>query len=356
MPAAGSADIVSVSAPEGTASIELAPAEGDIARAFIHCSPRALTLSDKWSWKLSRSLAEAGYRELLARDNRRSTLSGALSGRGWKSTAAVSPLPGSKCVMATTHDLPLDENLIDERGRSLDLLNTEHMVGVRVALDDRDAWAFYSDEGETARVVTDSPRRLGMLVVTDPDDLPLVADHLVRFLVTARKRWVVFSPDLAAHIAHLHPARASLLELHEPIDYEHSVKPVSKETRGSVVDLFSEYYDEGRLSAMMRLRRFVRDKTLSVHATDGGFVIVRDEGDSGLVYDIYVTPSRQGEGIGDELMRCALSEISKRSKRAYLRTSYPRARRLYEKFGFSESSYRLVIRLDEMLISKTPSR
>lgn len=356
MPAYASTDIVSVQAPEGVASVELAPVGDGIARAFIHCSPRALTLSDKWAWKLSRAAAETGYRQLLARDNRRSTLSSALSGRGWKSSAAFEPLTGSKCVMVTTHDLPLDENLIDEHGRHLDLVNTEHMVGVRVTMDDRDAWAFYSDEGETARIVTDAQHRFGMLVATDPEDLPLVADHLVRFLVTARKRWAVFSPDLGEHIAHLHPARASLLELHEPIDYEHSVKLVSKATRGSVVGLFSEYYDEGRLSAMMRLRRFLRDKTMSVHVTAGGFVIVRDEGGSGLVYDIYVTPSRQGEGVGDELMRCALSEISKRSKRAYLRTSYPRARRLYEKFGFSESSYRLVLRLDEMLISRTPSR
>ena len=351
MPTDASADVVSISAPEGTTSIELAPLGDEIGRAFISCSPRALTLSDKWSWKLSRSLAETGYQQLLARDNRRATLSSALSGRGWESGPALEPLPGTKCVIVTTHDLPLDENLIDESGRNLELANTEHMVGVRVRLDDRDAWAFYSDEGETARIVTDSQHRLGMLVATDPEDLPLAAYHLVRFLQTARKRWVVFSPDLGDHIAHLHPARASLLELHGPTDYEHSVRPVSKETRGSVVSLFSEYYDEGRLGAMARLRRFVRDETLSVHVTDGGFVIVRDEGDSGLVYDIYVTPSRQGEGIGDELMRCALSEISKRSKRAYLRTSYPRARRLYEKFGFSESSHRLVVRLDETLIS-----
>jgi hypothetical protein len=56
------------------------------------------------------------------------------------------------------------------------------------------------------------------------------------------------------------------------------------------------------------------------------------------------------------LMRCALSIISKRSKRAYLRTSYPRARKLYEKFGFEESSSRLVVRLDEVLLTRTPSR
>jgi GNAT superfamily N-acetyltransferase len=349
-------DVVTLRAPEGVVSIEVADVGDGVARAYVHCSPRALTLSDKWAWKLSRSLSEGGHERVLARDNRRSTLANAVSGRGWRSGPAIEPLAGSKCNMVTTHDLPLDENLIDEHGGKPELTNTAHMVGVRVALGDRDAWAFYSDEGETARVVTDSDRRLGMLVATDPEDLGLVADHLVRFLVAARKKWAVFSPDLLKHVAHLHPAHASLMEAHDPMDYEHSVRPVSKESRGNVAALFSEYYDEGRLSAVLRLRRLLRDRTFSVHVTDGGFVIVRDEGDSGLVYDIYVTPSRQGEGIGDELMRCAMSVISKHSKRAYLRTSYPRARKLYEKFGFAESSSRLVLRLDEVLMHRTPSR
>jgi ribosomal protein S18 acetylase RimI-like enzyme len=351
-----SSGIVTLRAPEGVLSVELAPLGEDIARAFLHCSPRTLTLSEKWAWKLSRSLADEGYSRVLVRDNRRSTLRTAVSGRGWKAGAAIEPLTGPKYNMVTTHDLPLDETLIDEHGREPELANTSHMVGVRVELGSKDAWGFYTDEGETARIVTNTETKLGMLVASDREDLALVADHLVSFLVTAKKKWAVFSIDMLEHIAHLHPAHAALMEHLDPKDHDHSVEPLSKDNRGSIVTMFSEYYDEGRLSAMMRLRRYSRDKTFSVNVTDGGFVIVRDEGDSGLIYDIYVTPARQGEGIGDELMRCALSIISKRSKRAYLRTSYPRARKLYEKFGFEESSSRLVVRLDEVLLTRTPSR
>jgi ribosomal protein S18 acetylase RimI-like enzyme len=351
-----SSDIVTLGAPEGVISVEVVPVAADVARLFMHCSPRALNLSDQWAWRLGTSLSEKGYGQVLARDNRKTTLRNALSGRGWRASSAIEPLHGPRYNMVTTHDIPLDEDLIDEHERPLELANTAHMVGVRVELGKRDAWAFYTDEGETARVVTDTERRLGMLVASNREDLSLVADHLVRFLVTARKKWAVFSTDMAAHLTHLHPARAVLLDLAEPGQFDHSVAPLSRQNKGSAVTLFSEYYDEGRLNAMMRLGRFARDKSFSVHVADGGFVIVRHEGDSGLVYDIYVTPSKQGEGLGDELMRCALTTISERSKRAYLRTSYPRARRLYEKFGFRESSSRLVVRLDETLLTRVPSR
>ncbi|MCJ2533054.1 MAG: GNAT family N-acetyltransferase [Candidatus Thermoplasmatota archaeon] len=343
-------------APEGMASVELMPLDNEVARAFLHCSPRGLKLSDKLAWKLSESLAETGYSKIIARDNRKSTLRNALSGRGWKADLAIAPHSGQKCHMVTTHDLPLDEELIDERGCAPELANTGHMVGLRVELGTRDAWAFYTDDGETARVVTDSERKLGMLVATSKEDIGLVADHLIRFLVIAKKKWAVFSPDLLEYIAHLYPANAVRMELEAPPQCEHSVEPLSKSNRGRVVALFSEYYDESRLSAMMRLRRYARDEAFSIHVTDGGFVILRHEGDEGLVFDIYVTPSKQEEGMGNELMRCALSTASERSSKVYLRTSYPRARTLYEKFGFRQTSSRLVVRLDEVLLTRAPSR
>jgi ribosomal protein S18 acetylase RimI-like enzyme len=213
------------------------------------------------------------------------------------------------------------------------------------------------DDGDVARIVTDAERRLGMLVATSEDDICLAADHLVRFLVTAKKKWAVFSSDLYGYVSHLHPANTVRMDLENPQPQDHSVEPLSKHNRGEAVSLFSEYYDENRLNAMMRLRRYARDKMFSVHVVDGGFVITRHEGDAGLIFDIYVTPSKQGEGTGEELMRCALSEFSERStKKAYLRTSYPRAMRLYEKFGFEQTSTRLVVRLDEVLLTRTSSR
>ena len=349
-------EVINLKMPEGAVSLELAPVGPGVARAFLHASPRTLTLSDKWALKLSSSLSEKGYSRIMARDNRKSTLRNALSGRGWRFGPAIESHSGPRCNMITTHDLPLDESLIAEDGGAPELSDSSNMVGVRFELGSRDAWAFYTDEGETVRILTDPEHRLGMLVASNREDLGLAADHLVRFLVTARKKWAVFSPDLLEYVAHLHPARAVRMELEQPLEYEHSVKPLSKRNRGRVVSLFSEYYDEGRLSSMMRLRRYANDKTFSVHVADGGFVIVRHEGDLGLIFDIYVTPSKQGEGIGDELMRCALAKISRRSSRAYLRTSYPRAKALYEKFGFRETSSRLVLRLDEILFTRISSR
>jgi ribosomal protein S18 acetylase RimI-like enzyme len=120
------------------------------------------------------------------------------------------------------------------------------------------------------------------------------------------------------------------------------------------VKLFSEYYDEPAMHSLFRLRRFRIDRNYAVYYIDGGFVITRLDGDTGLIYDIYVTPSRQGEGIGAELMRCGITDLAGKVSSCYLHTSYPRAKRLYEKFGFKTVYSQLGIRLDEISL-KPPS-
>ena len=47
-------------------------------------------------------------------------------------------------------------------------------------------------------------------------------------------------------------------------------------------------------------------------------------------------------------MRCALSSLAGRAGVVYLHTSYPRAKALYEKFGFRTTYSQLAVRLDEM--------
>ena len=77
-------------------------------------------------------------------------------------------------------------------------------------------------------------------------------------------------------------------------------------------------------------------------------------GETGLIYDIYVSPTTQGHGLGKELMKCALTDFVGRAKSVYLHTSYPRARQLYEGFGFKIVHTQLGIRLDEIVL--TPPR
>jgi GNAT superfamily N-acetyltransferase len=230
------------------------------------------------------------------------------------------------------------------------------MMGLCIPVEDRHAWAFYNDEGETARVITSGTARTGMMVVTEQEDIPLMADQLVRFLAVAKKSWAVVSPDIGHHLSSYHPTPAFRMELESPAEHGHSSQPMSRANMDSAITLFSEYYDENRFKAAARARRLGRDKAYSVFLADGGFVIIRYEKEMGLLYDIYVTPSKQGEGVGDELMRCAIDEIHGRAHLAYLHTSFPRAKRLYEKYGFRPVSSHMLLRLDEIALTPPPSR
>ncbi len=49
-------------------------------------------------------------------------------------------------------------------------------------------------------------------------------------------------------------------------------------------------------------------------------------------------------------MRCALTDLAGKVSSCYLLTSYPRAKHLYEKFGFRTVYSQLGIRLDELAL------
>ena len=332
----------------GSASLELVPLKDGLARCYLRQSPRGLRLTGKEAEGLSSSLAGRGYAGILAQDTRGRFLARTLEERGWSVEKAVGGMSLPRCNITTPHDLPLDEQLIDERGRGLELDGTGQMTGIHVAIDaDREAWAFYTDEGETARVATFRGRRYGFAVARDGADIDTAFDSLIRFLVTAKKSWAVFDMDMEGRLSSYHPSITHRMELEDPGRSTHSARPLTKADRRSVTALFSEYYDESTLAASLRLRRYARNAAYSVFVADRGFVIVRREGEVGLIYDIYVAPDRQGEGVGDELMRSALDSLSGQVSSVYLHTGYPRARRLYEKHGFRVASSSLVVRLDE---------
>jgi ribosomal protein S18 acetylase RimI-like enzyme len=340
--------VVLVRRPEGALSIELMPIRKGVSRGFLKHTPRSLRLSAEGSEELGKSLSALCPGKLLAADSKKRVLARALAFQGWHVERAVEARVEHKCSMCTTYDIPMDEQLQDDQGGKPDISNTSHMVGVSMGLEDRFAFGFYTDDGDTARVVSEGARKQGMLVAQTEEDMAEAADCLVRFLAFAKKKWAVFSTDMGRFVRRYDPIVMWRMSLEAPRGYDHSIRPVSKETRKAVVRMFSEYYDEGSLQASMRLRSMLSDKSFSVFAADGAFVATKAEGQTGLIYDIYVVPGRQGEGLGGELMRCALSNLAGRVSSVYLHTSYPRAKALYEKFGFSTTYSQLAIRLDEI--------
>lgn len=319
-------------------------------------SPRNPKLSESASQRLSEELRSRGFSRLLVQDSRKRVLQRTLVGQGWTAVNAIGTRLVRPCCSVAPYDVPLDEKLIDDKGLKADLTGTTHMSGIRIDLDGRQAWAFYTNDGEAARIVSDGERKQGLLVASDTDDMFEAADCLVRYLAATRKSWAVFSVDLGRFIRQYDPMVMWRMVLERPRPYEHKARPFTTSDRRALVRLFSEYYDEPSLNSRMRLRSFMADKNYSIQLVEGGFAIVRFENETGLIYDIYVTPSHQGEGLGGELMRAALTSLTGRVSSAYLHTSFPRAKSLYEKFGFKTTYSQLSIRLDEVAFTPTPSR
>jgi ribosomal protein S18 acetylase RimI-like enzyme len=341
-------DVVTARAPGGALSLELMPVDEGVARGFLRVSPRNMKLSSGPAAALSKDLSSRGYSEILVQDSSKKTLSKGLVKAGWEVDRAIPGRMTRKCRLVTTFDLPLDGLLIDSDGNRPDVANSSNMRGIMISEGGRKAWAYYTDDGETARVVTEKERRLGMLVASDTEDLFEAAECLVRYLASIGKSWVVFSVDLGRFVRRFRPMMMVRMLCDRPRPFDHSAKPLGDQNRRQLVRLFSEYYDESTVESMLRLRRFRSDPSYSMFLVDGGFVIVKVEGETGLVYDIYVTPSQQGSGLGKELMRCALTSLNGRVSSVYLHTSYPRAKRLYDQFGFKAVYSSLGIRLDEL--------
>jgi len=350
-PPGNGTDVLAVSSPEGALSLEFVPVREKVARAFLRSSPRGLKLSREDGARLSDGLLSKGYDTVKVQDNKKRLLGRSLAPLGWGVSRAIDDELGRDCTVCTTSDLPLDSDLMDESGSKLELRGTDSMVGIEVDLGGRRAWGFYTDDGETARIVSGPERRQGLLVAYDQADLTEVVACLLRFLVASKKNWAVFSNDLGKYVRPFDPATMWRMVLDRPTPFDHKAKPLSRENRGRATALFAEYYDEPTLMAMMRLRRFASDPSYSIYLVDGGFVIVRLDGETGLIYDIYVTPSKQGTGLGGELMRCALTHLAGRAINVILHTSFPRAKTMYEKFGFKATFSQLTVRLDETALT-----
>lgn len=348
-------DVIIVAGPEGALSLELEQVGEGIARAYLRSSPRNPRLSPESVMWLSAELQKRPYSRIIVQDSRKRVLQKSLVGAGWQVGPAVPSAVGTRCSMVTTYDLPLDEALVDMDGAKPDLSNTSGMQGIGIEVDGRKAWAFYTDEGDTARIISEAERRTGMFVAENSEDMLMVADCLVRFLASAKKSWAVFSMGMGRFVRQFHPMTMVRMTLENPRAYEHGAVPVSRSNKTAAIRLFSEYYDESLLQARLRLRRYRAESSSQVFLVEGGFVITKVEGDAGLIYDIYVTPAKQGEGLGGELMRCALASLAGRVSSVYLHTSYPRAKRLYEKFGFRTVYSQLGIRLDEVVLTRPRS-
>ncbi len=350
----GKEDVLTVSDGGSAVSLEFVPLREGIGRAFLRNSPRSPNLSQASVNHLIEGLTSRPYNRILLQDSRKGLIARLIRNNSstWRVGRAIPDQLSESCSMVTTYDLPLGENLVDSAGLPPDLTRTSHMSGIEVPVSGRKGWAFFTEEGDQARIISEEERRQGLLVASRTEDLFVVTDCLIRYLASIRKSWAVFSMDMGRFIRRFDPITMIRMSLDRPKGFEHTAVPYSNANKGELLRLFSEYYDESVLQSRFRLRKFRSDKNYTIFTVPGGFVIDRLEGDTGLIYDIYVSPAHQGKGLGRELLKCSLTDFSGKVSSCYLHTSYPRAKRLYERFGFKAVYSQLGIRLDEITLER----
>src|SRR4030065_512536 len=165
-----------------------------------------------------------------------------------------------RCSTVTTYELPIDENLMDSDGRRPDISNTSQMSGSSVDLGDRKAWAFFTEEGDAARLISVKERRQGLLVANSTDDMFDAAECLVQYLAAMKKPWAIFSTDIGRFIRKYDPITWWRLTLDRITPYQHSAQPLSSEHTKMALRLCAEYYDESLMQARFRLMKYRDDR------------------------------------------------------------------------------------------------
>ena len=193
-------DIIRIKSPEGALSLEIVPLREGVARAFIRHSPRNLRLSSESARQLDELLRSRACSKVLVQDTKKGVIRSSLGQYGWRIEPAIKAKPMRRCSAVTTYDLPTDENLMDSDGRRPDISNTSQMRGISVDLGDRKAWAFFTEEGDAARLISEKERRQGLLVANSTDDMFDAAECLVQYLAAMKKPWAIFSTDIGRFI------------------------------------------------------------------------------------------------------------------------------------------------------------
>lgn len=160
---------------------------------------------------------------------------------------------------------------------------------------------------------------------------------LVGELIKERKRYLILGPEYAEHVAPVHPFPLWHMSSISQKNYSHGCRLATGTDLKTIAMLVSEYEDIDRSTAQKNVVNTFYNPSFRfiLPPEGGGFSLIKFlEGAEGMINDIYITPASQGKGIGDELTRASLSFLSKSCINVKLNTIYPRAKRLYEKYGF----------------------
>lgn len=321
-------------------SIEFSDEGNGNTRLFAALSGKSLALSQKLLGQIGSILDELGAKMVMFEDICKNLLSRQLKKLGFAAIPA-SKMGRNIKVSWLNWNEALPANLVSYFGinDNVKIFQTQGMR--RMLLSDRGGpigEIAFTDYGRFTRCKANRHAIEGFGRIYREDvDPSIILSALREELEKEGKRYLILGREFESFSGPVHPFLLWHMVLSGVKGGSHRCRIAAEADIERLAELTTEYEDGDYQSAINGIKKRYADPGFRYLLTSGdeGFVLIKFKGRTeGKVHDLFVSPCHQAGGLGDELVRASLSELAKSCSRIDLNTIYPRAKRLYEKYGF----------------------
>ena len=311
--------------------------DGDL-RLFKEASGKSFSSDSKTNGRLVGFLSPLGADRVVFEDTRKSLLQKLLKRSGYRRTETFESQKGTKLDWPRWGEkAPDGEGLFGvgnvwnvRPGHSFRMMAVADKVGPVGEM-------VFTDYGRFARAKANEFGTEGFGRVHAGRPPSKVLSALAVKMLDEGKRYLILGPEYAEFVRPVHPFPLMHMGSSSQKKHGHSCRPATASDLNKLAKLVSEYEDIERSEALASVTRSFNNPAFRflLPPNEDGFALIRFmDGAQGMVNDLYVTPASQGRGVGDDLTRASIDQLSECCIDIRLNTIYPRARRLYEKYGF----------------------
>lgn len=329
-------------------------------RLFKEISGTSFSSDNESVGRISAFLGSMGAEKVIFEDSRKSVLTKLLRKSGYRLSKTYDYPRGARIHWrAWNEPMPPDMSYF---GVAMEGRVSIGQACRRLGLSDRSGAVgeiAFTDHGRFVRAKANRFGSEGFGLAERGRDPSVLLTVLVREMLRERKRYLILGPEYSRISRPIHPFPLWHMTSSSGKEYDHRCRSATDADLGILAKLVSEYEDADYGTALMGVTKNFYNQSFRYLLTPGneGFALLRFmEAAEGMINDLYVSPSHQEKGIGDELTRGSLTALSKNCLNIHLNTIYPRARRLYEKYGFNVLYEDLCVALNQRLMIRPAAR